>query len=299
MSKVLPNSGPGLITTKFNSHHEKFGTIAPSQLPIEGLQRTRMLTPNQEDTEFCTEYGEAVDQGYQKGILMSPEFQVAAAGKYIGSPITAGADPVPSMQATTVNGSLPITFSPFTLDKNGADFIADWTNWATQFFSDAKPYVGSAVYVVDGTGDTFDNIRNALYQAWEAGDKSCVKAFGFWYNSWNEEASISQNKGKLSAPGDSAISRHRYNFIDWIPDGMGDFLLVAALTQGPTFGDNGFLYFTRATVNQVFANLAQNGLGLYIARSDGYSGQGTYNWFESIIQFFTAQVNALFGRTKK
>lgn len=253
---------------------------------------------DQYESEFCTAYGEATDQGYRYGVDMSGEAQTAIESKYLGVPITQGADPIPSMQATLLDGSVPSINSPFSLKDKGNDFIADWSNWPILILSIGKNYLGGVPYEVDGPYDVFDNIRQALYQSWISGLKSCVKAFGFWYKSWNEQALNPINKGRVSLPqNESYVSRHRYNFIDWIPDGKGDFLLVAALTQGKEFGDNGVLYFDRETVNTEFANMLESGNGLYITRSRSYSGAGLRAWFNAILQFLISRLNKLTGKT--
>lgn len=293
MSKVLPNSGPGPITNRnFKSHAKRFGSAILANFPSGGLGRVRMVPPDQEDTEFCTAFGESVSQGYEQGILMSAEYQTAKEGEFIGAPITAGADPVPSMMATTVNGSLPLVSAPFTMQEKGPDYIADWTNWPTILDSVAKNYLPGVPYYVDGNYDIFDNIRNALLQAHLAGEKGVVKAFGFWYESWNTEAFNPALKGVLSIPTDQPISRHRYNFIDGKTIN-GQLYLVAALTQGADFGDAGFLYMDRATINYVFANAVVNGLGLYINRSKVSHMAQFIQWLRAIGYYLIARANVL------
>lgn len=278
------------------SHHEKFGSIHPTGLPVEGLKRIRMAVTDQGVTDFCTAFGEAVDQGYQYGIAMSPEGQTALESEYIGAPIIDGADPIPSMEATSLDGSIPEVSSPFSLSTKTPDFIADWTNWPVSILSIGKGFLGGVPYEIDGPYDIFDNVRQALNQSWESGEKSCAKAFGFWYESWNNQAMDTIQKGRVQCPvNEQPISNHRYNFIDWIPSG-NDFLLVAALTQGKEYGDSGFLYFDRVTVNTVFANAARDGLGLFIARPR--TGMSFLNWLQQILNFLSERVNSLLSNSK-
>lgn len=294
MSKVPANQNIGPIDHirhYAKSHVGHFGALAP-QFP-KSLSRLRRITLDQLYSEFCTAFGEATSNGYEQDQDFSGEFQTAAEGKYLGSPIINGADPYPSMQATTIVGSLIASRSPFNLADKGDVFIADWSNWAADLFTAALPYKSTLTpYYIDGPFDTFDNIRDALYQAFLAKEKGVVKAFGFWYASWNSQAQNSALKGRLQCPPltESPVSRHRYTFIDFDVDAKGEPVLVAALTQGSDFGDRGFLYFDRATINQVFASSSSNGLGLYINRpaKDGW-GQ-TFQWIISIIQFIKSKI---------
>lgn len=293
MSKVLPNSGPGPITNRnFKSHYKHFGTTGLIGLPDSGMGRARMVPLDQEDTDFCTAYGEAVSQGYEQGVLMSGEYQTAKEGEFIGQSIIAGADPVPSMMATTLNGSLPASYSTLTLNGKGADYIADWTNWPANLDPIAKNYLPGVPYYVDGPYDVFDNVRNALWLAHKAGEKGVVKAFGFWYESFNVHAQNPSFKGILAVPTDQPISRHRYNFIDWTTIG-GQVYLVAALTQGEDFGDRGFLYMDRATVNSIFASSVSNGLGLYISHPKASNMAQFVQWLRAIGYYLLARANTL------
>jgi hypothetical protein len=147
---------------------------------------------------------------------------------------------------------------------------------------------------VDGPYDTFDNIRNALYQAFLANETGVVKAFGFWYARWNADASTPSQKGVLSLPAlsEQPVSRHRYTFIDWV-EKNGVSYLVAALTQGGSFGDEGFCYFDRETVNQVFKGEIANGLGLYVNRKPANSFIAAIAWIRGIAAYLSARINLL------
>lgn len=294
---VVPPGGFGPIDKSrhwADSHQKRFGTAVPS-FPMT-LERARRKPHDQSSTNFCTEYGETTSGGYEHDQDFSPEWETAAACAYLGAPIMDGADPYPSMQVPTVMGYLPIGLSPFTLARNGAAFIAQWTNWPKKLAPVAAAYAADLVpYYVDGPYDTFDNVRNALYQAFLANEKGVVKAFGFWYASWNTQAGDRTQKGRVRCPSRSEqpVSRHRYTFIDFDADANGEPVLVAALTQGEEFGDGGFLYFDRATINQVFENSISNGLGLYIARPRKDNFAAAIMWIRSIFAYLASRVNLI------
>lgn len=283
VSRLKPLTHRKLGTSSLTQH---FGATALS-LP-KTLNRPRLALPDQRDTDFCTAYGEAVSSGFRWGIAMSAEWQTAMESRFIGYPIVQGADAGVSMDATILNASLPQRFCGFSLATETPGFIANWGNYDPILGNSAAPYPPGIPYKVDGPYDVFDNIRQALNQAWGV-DKSVVKAFGHWYQSFNEAANNPVRKGMLSKPADDPITLHRYNFVDF--DTIdGKEVLVAALTQGPEFGDNGYLYFDRETVNFIFSSLSEAGLGLYIPRPPSFNWPTTIAYFRTIISMLTLKV---------
>lgn len=291
---VVANQGLGRIRLWHfaRSHHQAFGSAVPS-FP-ESLDRPKRTPLDQEDTDFCTAYGEATSNGYEQEKDFSGEWQTQAEGKYLGSPITDGADPYPSMQAVSVYGSLPAGLSPFSLAGKGATFIANWINWPVSLEGTAEGYRTKLIpYYVDGSNDTFDNIRNALYQAYLSNEKGVVKTFGFWFAGFNVAANDPSKHGIMPCPAvnEQPVSRHRWTFVDWKTI-QGTPYLVGALTQGEGFGDGGICYFDRLTVNQIFANSSSDGLGLYINRVASDSFSLAFQWFASIYYFIQGKVIA-------
>jgi hypothetical protein len=275
------------------SHDKRYGAAVLAFPRTLGRQRRKPL--DQEDTNFCTAYGEAVSNGYEQECDFSGAFQTAAESEYLGAPIMQGADPYPSMQATYIMGSLPADLSPFELNKDGAVFIANWRNWPSELFRYAKRYKTPLVpYYVDGPYDTFDNIRNALYQAFLANETGVVKAFGYWFESWNVQAMNRALRGVLRLPDplEQPVSRHRYTFIDF-DEKDGRPVLVAAMTQGEGYGDGGFVYMDRETVNWAYKAEIANGLGLYIARKPASSLSAFFAWVRGIATYLAARVNLL------
>ncbi len=262
------------------SYSRRFGSTAPANLPPT-LGRQFMAMPDQGTSDLCTAFGEAVSSGYKYGIEMSPAYQAAFESKWMGFPILQGADAMQSMCASMVYCSLPANLCPYTLQADGQNFICNSGNFDSSLPTKALPYFPGVPYAVDGSFDVFDNIRSALFQEWQL-DKSVVKAFGYWYESWDVQASTPGLGGHLTTPTDHYITLHRYNFIDWITDASGVPYLVAALTQGPTWGDRGHLYMNRDCVNTVFSNLS-NGLGLYIGKPSSLDLTTTMAYFNIIM----------------
>lgn len=290
MSIVLPNSGPTSVRSRYRSHHKSFGSAALLNLPST-IGRLKRAITDQQDTEYCTAYGEAVSNGYEHNIDMSPEWQVGIESNYAGAPITSGASPETSMEATELFGSLPAVSATITMPPYSADYIADWQNFPKTQISLSESYLPGIPYEVDGPYDTFDNIRTVLYQAY-AQNGGVVKVFGPWYQSWNLEAQNPVLNGVVSLPPstEDPISSHRWNFVDWIPSG-NDFLLVAHMTQGKDFGDKGFVYFDRATVNSIFTNATSRGYGIFISRPRKSFLAGLYAYWQAIINHMQLQLS--------
>lgn len=276
MSTVRPNSGLNKINhdrSKDWSHKKNFGSTNTANLPST-LGRIRMAIEDQDfpvPTDFCTGYSKSKALAYMRGIEMSPEWQVAIEGKYLGEPILDGADPKSAMDAAVLNGALPKQFAHLSLEKDGAIKISDWRNWGNELAPIALPQAPSGWYAVaDDDGDTFDDIRIALYKAWTAEDRAPVMADGEWFREWNDAANNPHAGGYMPAPITDPIALHDYLFIDWITI-QGTPYLVAHLSQGTDFGDKGFLYFDRPTINMIWSQqrMLKNGTGLYIFRSKG------------------------------
>lgn len=250
------------------SHKTRFGSVSPVKLP-DTLGIHRMLVEDQDEpviTQFCTGYGTSKAAGYHYGIDMSPEWQVGKIGEYNSVPIMNGTDPKTAMEAAVLNGFLPKSKALYTLMNKGPEFIADWRNWNASLDPLARGFSPTGYYAVsDEPTDIFDDVRSALYKAKQANDWWPVMAFGKWYSDWNRQANqgsyvISENAGTYSL--------HNYIFIDWITVQNMPYL-VAHLSEGTDWGDRGFCYFSRESVNAAWKDMYNTGTGLYIFRSTG------------------------------
>ena len=145
-------------------------------------------------------------------------------------------------------GFLPASLSPFSLEKNGIQDSGYDAPWPKNLDDEAKNWDLQVGFVrVDGQQDVFDNLRNALYMAYDAKTKrgACVDVFGKWYHEWTYAAMIPTQY-------DTFAGYHRYIFIDWIyVDNIC--YLVAQNSYGKEAGANGFHLFPREVVNKEFA----------------------------------------------
>lgn len=251
------------------SHKDAFG--AAVVIPAS-LNRSTLPVDDQDlpmPTNFCTAYGTSKAIGYQRGKDMSPEYQAAVIGAFAGQPIMDGTDPATAMQAAVLNGSLSKQYAPYTLAQKGAAFIAQYANWPSILSKLALPNAPTGWFAVADAPafDVFDDIREALTVA--QSDNGVVMGFGFWYEEWNDAANDPEKKGVMPVPTSAPISRHNYDYVDFKTLADGTQVLVAQLSEGTDFGDQGFCYFPRETVNVAWANMIANQTGLYIFRTYG------------------------------
>lgn len=276
------------------SHAKTFGGTADMLpgLPLNGLGRKSMPIMDQADTSDCTAFATACASSFQENVPLSPEFQVAAVSAIVGQAITySGAEPTQAMQAAIDFGSLEDATKPYSFAKEGWNIPADMANYSDSEKQQALVHRKQSYFSVttDPSMDMFDAIRLALWQS--RNDNAVVCAFGQWYREFNTPI-----KGVVPIPSQSPISYHAYTYIDWIVIDGVDYL-VAQLSQGNTFGDNGLLYFSRDVINFIWKNLNQNGICLYLFRDiDPNSpviipvGFDFTNWIRSFLAHLGIQI---------
>jgi hypothetical protein len=254
-----------------------FGSPDISQIPPEGLGRKPFSLNNQQLTNFCTACATSEANAFIRGVPMSMEFQAAKIGQLAGAPITDGADPRVAMKAGILYGSLPKDKAPMSLDTSSDGYIADYKNWEPSLDTLAGQNEDASYFQIDdGPNDAFDNIRAQLYLAYQerlhTGSKAIdvAMAFSQWFEQFNVTTVTYAPAVSVSGIGPffSAIINffrsiapglfggevwHAYLFIDWcIRDGAP--YLIGQNSYGNAWGDQGVQYFSRETVNALFAD---------------------------------------------
>lgn len=179
----------------------------------------------------CAAYAGAVNGGYINSQRFSPSFQADKISYIQGWDIDErGSDPNAAMKSQRDYGYLPITLE-MDPEKD----------------TRAKGYHVAGYVKVDGPLDLFDDIRSALFQAYNPKTESgaCVQAFGTWYHEWTNAAFIPNEYTSFAG-------YHSYLFVDFTTLNGKDFL-IAQNSYGHNVGSNGFHYFPREVVNREFA----------------------------------------------
>lgn len=172
----------------------------------------------------------------------SPDFSYAAA-RYIagdGPEGTQGTSFHAAGQSMVAVGGLNKNVAPINASQQGEKYISDWNNWnPSQRF--ALSYIQNGLRNVLGLGDAFDSIRSAAFQGGIG-----ISIGSPWFPEWTNNI----NGGIVQVPNltGSYSTWHNYavkgqKTINGVP------YLIVKSWQGTRVGDNGWLYFSRETIN--------------------------------------------------
>lgn len=230
------------------SHHRLFGTLSPAQLPLT-LGRVRREVENQKNTLRCTGYGSALNGGYIHNMRMHPDWQAAQIGQLQGESVdVSGGDPNAAMRSERDCGYLPFMLDTIhSLDSNTIE-NSGWKSFDPALDVHALDNRVAGFVSVDGPLDIFDDIKSALYAAYDRATQTgaCVQAFGKWYGEWYPQGGIIPTNYNTTNFG-----YHHWLFIDFCSIN-GVSYLVAHNSGGESIGDKGFFYFPRDVVNREF-----------------------------------------------
>lgn len=240
------------------SHRRSFGAPTTS-LPVEFKINPLRIT-NQYDSQFCTAFSSSSIGENQWSQLFSPEWTAAKEGQLNGKSIAGqGTDLRTAMKAGQKYGFLPSSLAPFTIENESEGFLGDWNNWDTRLDTEASKFKEDGYYAVDGYGDTYTNIKNALWIAEQdpKDNQRCVEVGSKWYQEWEQI----DKSGIIPDKYENLISLHAHKIIGWrVINGVE--YLIDQQSQGNQYGDNGLCYFSRAVVNKEFTE------GLFMFRKN-------------------------------
>ena len=205
---------------------------------------------NQTDLDFCTAFSTAELQYALFGNSFDPLYQMAKIKQIRGEYKQQGANLRDAAKSIIAFGSLPAISAPYThdgsLSDKDRDFLANWANWPTGLDGVAKKYIDASFFKLDGTGDTFDNIRSTL---WLHRQERRAVLFGLvWHGEWTYTpyATIPHIMPTTQGGGHAmaVIGQKTIN---------GEVYLIFQQTWGEQIGDKGFFYFPRSIVNKSFS----------------------------------------------
>jgi hypothetical protein len=230
------------------SHQKFFGTASPNYLPTT-LNREIGPILDQGSTLRCTGYGNAYEGFLIHGIPMNPDWSAAKVGQKQGRTVDeSGGDPNATMKSMRDDGFLPLAKVSLCWQSHGVA-KSGMTSFYPPLDEEAKKYdVGVGFFKVDGPHDTFDNIKIAIFKAYDPKTKrgQGVDAFGTWYDEWTLPMS-----GIIPSTYSRFAGYHRYVFFDFCRiDGIE--YLKAKNSYGIS-GNNSIYYFPREVVNREFA----------------------------------------------
>lgn len=235
---ILPKKE--LINLDF-SYQKYFGGV--SELPTEDFIIGEPLeVKNQLDTLTCTAQAVTSVSEDQEGVPLEASYTWAKIKEIDGGKRLA--KPVDACKAATKFGFLEKKFSPFSLEKNGEEFISNPRNWGYTWDMYALQHKKGAFFKVDGQKDLFDSIMATMWR--NRHKKQSVFTGGYWQFWWN---GISNGVIPKDSPYDK-VNPHAFKIygrktIDGEPH------VVALNSYGSEVGDNGRFYLPREIVNKL------------------------------------------------
>lgn len=211
---------------------------------------SNFIIKDQKDSDLCPAFSTTSASEIQEGIELSPEYQFALMKHLSGDDYKEwGADLRQACKSLVSVGSLPRHLSPFSLETNGRNFVANYDNWEAfekNNLSEIKKYAKESFISIIGVNSHFNNIRIALWQFKE--ERRAIVVGAKWRSSWTEAKNgIIEDKDYKNEDGfGHAFIIIGQKIID------NKIYLEAQLSNGKEIGSNGLFYFPENIVNSEF-----------------------------------------------
>lgn len=257
---MIPKHGtrPTTLDRRDYSFHGTFGTINAdliAKLPTAYNVDAGLTMPDQNadgNPYSCTAYTTCDLGTDQDKVIYSPEYTYMKTLVMQNlPPETNGSDIRPALKSAKVYGLLPKASKPVILDGKGEDFTAQVSVWPLGLDAISgllEHRKGDYFNVYDDGGlDWYDSFKSALWI--NRDDKRGISLGTPWL--WN-----SAPRGFLTEyftyNGPSSVGWHNWKICGWkVIDGQE--YLIGKPWCGRNYGDNGFVYVSRATINKVMA----------------------------------------------
>lgn len=239
----------GLKRTTEDKRDLKYGAFFKlpnlSELPASYRVENPFGLKDQGSSDLCTGYAGTYASEIQEGVELSPEYQYAKSCQLRGNFEEWGMEIRTMLKSLTTFGSLPAHRVPDQnkLSESNRDFVANWKNWAAELDVVAKEYRKGSYLSVAGQYDLFDDIRATLWA--ERAEKRIAITGALWRPEWTASDGFIPRE---PLPDNEAFG-HAFVFEGWETI-EGEPWLVAHLSNGTAFGDNGHFYFPREVVNR-------------------------------------------------
>lgn len=195
----------------------------------------------------CTGYCIADIAKDQDGIEFNPSYTYAKTLLISGTTGKAqGADMRDALKSSRVYGVLPNEKTPKDLVDSPENINSDYSRWPIALDLEANKYRrGKYANIQPLNGDWFDGIRSAIQM-----NESSVKIGTPWYAEWTRY-NVPTNGIISFKPTRKPDSWHAWKACGWVKIAGAPYLVVKSW-QGPNVGADGYLYFSRETVNALW-----------------------------------------------
>lgn len=238
-----------------HSFHGTFGTTKPTDFPQEYSCDPGLTMPNQLplDPYSCTAYTTCDLGTNQDRVIYGPKYTYMKTLLLQGlPPETNGSDIRPALRSAKVYGLLPQESVPENLRNQYEDFTASQSVWPATLDAisgQLQHRKGNYFNVYDDGGlDWMDSFKSALWL--NRADKRGISVGTPWFAEWATPqigivTSLFTYNGN---PGN--YSWHNWAIVGWRVI-SGEVYLIGKSWQGPNYGDRGFHYIDRKTINRV------------------------------------------------
>lgn len=258
---LRPYIPSALEKKKDYSFHRTFGAAMLTGLPDNYNADNSFGFPYQGDTTECTGYTVTDICADEDGRQYSHDYNYAKTLQIMNAPATfQGADlkTAFSVPVTKFFGLLPANLAPITWEKNGQTYAADYKNWPESLDVEARKNLKDAYFMIDGPYDCFDNIRSVIWaHRLERRTVGVGTPWYFEYETVGPSGILPQ--GKVQG------SWHAHKICGWKTLNSIEYL-ISKSWQGPAFGDNGYVYFSRDEFNHIMS--ISGSIGITIGKVD-------------------------------
>lgn len=245
---MVSGTRPAEHIYKEKKFHERFGGVSPQDIPDFNLDAGLTMpdqVKDQADTE-CVGYTVADILTDIFKVPFSPDFSFAAARYVAGDdPGIDGTSFHAGIQSAVAFGGLIKTLAPFDAMTKSELYISDYKVWDSIPKESRLPYAQNGTMNVLGNGDAFDSILFAAYNG-----KIPVSVGSPWFEEW----AYNIQGGVVQQPVLDGQYPNWHNYcikgkktINGVPS------LIVKSWQGTRVGDNGWLYFSRETINKTLS----------------------------------------------
>lgn len=254
---LLHVNGGGINKPKWDprrfSHKKAFGSINLDEVPDDFSLGEPLDIKNQLNSDMCSAFSSDGLSEYQEGVVLAPEYTFYKTKLISGNWKDWGADPDDVCKSHTRYGALEKKDCPFSLENNGRDFVANPMNWDSSLDQKALTHRKGSYFEVDGQGNLFDSIRDALYtsnliyqKTKNPSDLQPVWVGANWQPEWTYAP-----MGIVPTVAGNGGSGHAFYFVG-TKSIAGKVYLIAINSYGSSFGDGGKWYFPEEAVNRYF-----------------------------------------------
>lgn len=222
-----------------------FGAVAQFQDELN-VDSGGFPDQNKDGNPFeCTGYSIADVAKDKQGKEFNPSYTYAKTLLISGTK-GPGADMRDALKSSKVYGLLPDEKTPTELVDSPENINSDYTRWPVALDLEANKYRnGKYANIQPLNGDWFDGIRSAIQM-----NESSVILGTPWFREW-VGSRVPSHGIIFRKPTRSPDSWHAWKVSGW-KQINGEPYLLAKSWQGPNVGDDGFLYFSREAINDLW-----------------------------------------------